>query len=90
MMRALLDVNVLISLFDHDHSLHERARDWLAADVRRGWAACHALGRRSRLRYWIASARCEVVISCGVREGAPSLDIRCAHGVPLGPKVTYR
>ena len=39
-MRALLDVNVLIALFDQDHSLHERARDWFAANVRRGWASC--------------------------------------------------
>ena len=39
-MRGLLDVNVLIALFDQDHSLHERARDWFAANVRRGWASC--------------------------------------------------
>ena len=69
-MPALLDVNVLIALFDQDLSLHERARDWLAADVRRGWASCHALGRRSRLRYWIASARCEVVISSSAARSA--------------------
>jgi hypothetical protein len=39
-MRALLDVNVLIALFDQDHSLHERARDWFAAHAGRGWASC--------------------------------------------------
>ena len=39
-MRALLDVNVLIALFDQDHSLHDRARDWFAASARRGWASC--------------------------------------------------
>lgn len=27
-MRALLDVNVLIALFDADHIHHERAHDW--------------------------------------------------------------
>ena len=37
-MRALLDVNVLIALFDQDHSLHERARDWFAANAL--WASC--------------------------------------------------
>jgi len=28
-MRALLDVNVLVALFDADHSLHARATAWL-------------------------------------------------------------
>jgi toxin-antitoxin system PIN domain toxin len=39
-MRALLDVNVLISLLDADHSLHARATKWFAANARRGWASC--------------------------------------------------
>lgn len=39
-MRALLDVNVLIALLDQDHSMHERARAWFAANVRAGWASC--------------------------------------------------
>ena len=39
-MRALLDVNVLIALLDQDHSMHEQARGWLAANARRGWASC--------------------------------------------------
>jgi toxin-antitoxin system PIN domain toxin len=39
-MRALLDVNVLIALLDSDHSLHERARDWLGRNAPRGWASC--------------------------------------------------
>ena len=39
-MRALLDVNVLISLLDADHSLHARATKWFAAHARRGWASC--------------------------------------------------
>ena len=39
-MRALLDVNVLIALLDQDHSMHERARDWLASQASHGWASC--------------------------------------------------
>ena len=39
-MRALLDVNVVIALFDPDHSLHDRAHDWWAANTKRGWASC--------------------------------------------------
>ena len=39
-MRALLDVNVLLALLDSDHVDHERARDWIAAEVQQGWASC--------------------------------------------------
>lgn len=39
-MRALLDVNVLIALFDSDHVDHARARSWFAAEVGHGWASC--------------------------------------------------
>jgi len=39
-MRALLDVNVLIALLDPDHAMHAPATDWLAANVRSGWASC--------------------------------------------------
>ncbi len=39
-MRALFDVNVLIALLDPDHAMHARATDWLAANVRTGWASC--------------------------------------------------
>ena len=39
-MRALLDVNALIALLDQDHTLHARARDWLEAHARTGWASC--------------------------------------------------
>ena len=39
-MRALLDINVLIALLDPDHSLHDRARQWLARHAPRGWASC--------------------------------------------------
>ncbi len=39
-MRALLDINVLIALLDPDHSLHERAREWLSRNARSGWTSC--------------------------------------------------
>ena len=38
--RALLDVNVLIALFDADHLHHARATAWLAANITAGWASC--------------------------------------------------
>jgi toxin-antitoxin system PIN domain toxin len=39
-MRALLDVNVLLALFDTDHADHGRARRWLAREIQHGWASC--------------------------------------------------
>lgn len=39
-MRALFDVNVLISLLDPDHVGHIVANDWLAANLEHGWASC--------------------------------------------------
>jgi toxin-antitoxin system PIN domain toxin len=39
-MRALLDVNVLLALFDADHAEHRRARAWLASEIHHGWASC--------------------------------------------------
>ncbi|CAK0755725.1 Ribonuclease VapC44 [Gammaproteobacteria bacterium] len=39
-MRALLDVNVLIALFDADHIQHERAHAWFEANQDQGWASC--------------------------------------------------
>jgi uncharacterized protein len=38
--RALLDINVLLALLDSDHVDHDRARDWLNAEIRHGWASC--------------------------------------------------
>jgi uncharacterized protein len=38
--RALLDVNVLLALFDSDHVDHERAHAWLDENVTNGWASC--------------------------------------------------
>lgn len=39
-MRSLLDVNVLIALFDPDHVFHERAHAWLASHAAMGIATC--------------------------------------------------
>lgn len=39
-MRALLDVNVLIALFDADHQHHDRAHQWLEENMSDGWASC--------------------------------------------------
>jgi len=40
MSPALLDVNVLLALLDRDHVDHQRARDWLDAEIASGWAPC--------------------------------------------------
>lgn len=37
---CLLDVNVLVALFDPDHVHHDLAHDWFADSGRRGWATC--------------------------------------------------
>lgn len=37
---ALLDVNLLVALFDPDHIHHELAHDWFADHRRDGWATC--------------------------------------------------
>lgn len=37
---ALLDVNVLVALFDPDHIHHEVAHDWFADHREQGWATC--------------------------------------------------
>ncbi len=37
---ALLDVNVLVALFDPDHVHHELAHDWFADARSAGWATC--------------------------------------------------
>lgn len=38
--RALLDINVLVALFDPDHVHHEIAHDWFADHRGQGWASC--------------------------------------------------
>jgi toxin-antitoxin system PIN domain toxin len=37
---ALLDVNVLVALFDPDHIHHDLAHDWFADHRAQGWATC--------------------------------------------------
>ena len=37
---ALLDVNVLVALFDPDHVHHDAAHDWFASNRGGGWATC--------------------------------------------------
>jgi toxin-antitoxin system PIN domain toxin len=37
---ALLDVNVLVALFDPDHVHHEAAHAWFSANRPHGWASC--------------------------------------------------
>jgi len=37
---SLLDVNVLVALFDPAHPNHEDAHDWFARRRRHGWASC--------------------------------------------------
>jgi uncharacterized protein len=37
---ALLDVNVLLALFDPDHVHHDVAHDWFEASGHAGWASC--------------------------------------------------
>jgi len=39
-VRSLLDVNVLLALLDSDHADHDRAREWLNAEIGQGWASC--------------------------------------------------
>jgi toxin-antitoxin system PIN domain toxin len=37
---SLLDVNLLVALFDPDHVHHDVAHDWFADEGRAGWATC--------------------------------------------------
>ncbi len=39
-MRSLLDINVLIALFDEDHTHHAAASAWLEEHISDGWASC--------------------------------------------------
>ncbi len=46
---ALLDVNLLVALFDGDHPHHEVAHDWFGDSHADGWATC-ALTQNGLLR----------------------------------------
>ena len=39
-MRALLDVSVLLPLFDTGHIQHQSAKAWCAENAEAGWASC--------------------------------------------------
>jgi len=39
-MRALLDVNVLLALFDRAHAHQTRAQTWWSGNTDAGWASC--------------------------------------------------
>ena len=39
-MRSLLDVNVLVALFDPDHTFHTAAIGWFQVNAEEGWASC--------------------------------------------------
>lgn len=40
MRRALLDINVILALFDAKHVHHGRARQWWRGNSGHGWATC--------------------------------------------------
>jgi len=40
LVRALLNVNVLIALLDPDHTSHDVAMSWFSRHARAGWASC--------------------------------------------------
>lgn len=40
MTRSLLDINVLVALFDAQHIHHRNAHRWLANNIETGWASC--------------------------------------------------
>ena len=39
-MRTLLDVNMLLALFDSGHTMHRKAASWWKANDAGGWASC--------------------------------------------------
>jgi hypothetical protein len=39
-MRALLDISVLLPLFDTGHIQHQRAKTWCSENAEAGWASC--------------------------------------------------
>ncbi len=63
---ALLDVNVLVALFDPDHVHHDLAHDWFAEYRGAGWATCpiteNGFVRVSNPRYRSDAARPGVLI----------------------------
>lgn len=62
-MIALLDVNVLVALFDPDHVHHVVAHDWLAENGESGWASC-PITENGALRV-LANPTLELQVSLG-------------------------
>ena len=63
---ALLDVNVLVALFNPDHIHHDAAHNWFAENRQHGWATCPLteLGLvriLSNPAYWPGAERCAAV-----------------------------
>lgn len=76
MSRALLDVNVLLALFDADHVHHTSAWEWFDAEVGEGWASCAITENGfvriiSQPRYPnpIATAQAVALLTTAVRDG---------------------
>ena len=66
---ALLDVNVLVALFDPDHIHHDVAHDWFADNRSRGWATC-PLTQNGFVRTAAALARTRQPVSvCSLAAG---------------------
>lgn len=61
-MIALLDINVLIALFDVVHTHHDVAHDWFGENRQRGWATC-PLTENGLLRIVGNPARRDVFLS---------------------------
>lgn len=78
MLRALLDVNVLIALLDAAHQHHRLAWDWLDANIEFGWASC-PLTQNGYLR---------IVSSRAIRIREPFARPHCASLQPQGRRIT--
>jgi toxin-antitoxin system PIN domain toxin len=56
---ALLDVNILVALFDDAHVHHQIAHDWFADNCESGWASC-PLTENGMLRFFSSPARADL------------------------------
>ena len=74
---ALLDVNLLVALFDPDHVHHELAHDWFADHHASGWATC-AVTENGFVRV-LANPRYGALV-CRPAELVQRLRLFCANG----------
>jgi len=72
---ALLDVNVLVALFDPAHPNHEDAHQWFGRNRKRGWATC-PLTANGCIR--VLSNPAYPTVTATPREVASRLRILCA------------